>query len=73
MYEDATAKNYCSIPQFVYDVCVCHFSLHEMTPMRLREITDDVVDLLRSPLKWESIPENPFSSLLLFLVRIHSR
>ena len=50
MYEDATAKNYCSIPQFVYDVCVCHFSLHEMTPMRLREITDDVVDLLRSPL-----------------------
>jgi len=38
--------------------------------MRLREITDDV-DL--SPQKWESIPENPFLSILSFLVRVHSR
>jgi hypothetical protein len=44
----------------------------EQFPLRLREITDDV-DLSRSPLKWESIPQNPFSSLLSFLVRIHSR
>jgi hypothetical protein len=35
------------------------------------KITDDDVDLSRSPLEWESIPENPFSSLLSFLVRIH--
>jgi hypothetical protein len=40
--------------------------------LRLREITDDV-DLSGSPLQWESIPENPFSSLLSFLVRINSR
>jgi hypothetical protein len=48
------------------------YFLHTRKRLRLREVTDDV-DLSRSPLKWESIPENPFSSLLSFLVRIHSR
>ena len=43
-----------------------------LNTLRLRETTDDV-DLSRSPLQWESIHENPFSSLLSFLVRIHSR